>query len=104
MTIKQQLIQMIGLAQISHDDRFNPETYKDTTVQGESGRLNFKIVLGNLFAKGYLNDSNINFEIFKDHSGWQIWAWDYNSERPECNQFNTPYYKYDEVIKFINSL
>lgn len=83
-------------------DTYNPDTYFNSTDQGKAGFMRSQYVLGALFVKGYDNDSRVNFEIFyKDHQGYQIWIWDFDSEKcQEMNDFNTPYYNTDKVIEF----
>ncbi len=85
-------------------DTYNPETYFNNSITGDTGMLKSQYVLGNLYAKGYSEKAQMHFEIFKDHSTWQIWVWPFDSERPDRNQFSVPYYKYDEVIKFLSTL
>ncbi len=85
-------------------DTYNPDTYFNNSINSEAGMLKSQYVLGNLYAKGYSNKAEMNFEIFKDHGTWQIWVWKFNEEKTDHNQFSVPYYKYDEVIKFFSTL
>lgn len=101
--MKKKIIELIDFVQSSKpDDKWKPDTYLDTRNQCKDGILIVKYMMDNLFAKGYDNESTQNFEIFKDHCGWQIWVWDFGSDKkPNENQFNAPYHAYDEVRKFI---
>lgn len=100
--MKEHLLKLIGQVQDVVNDAWNPETYFDTRINGADGMLHSRYVLGNLFAKGYTENTKQNFEIFKDHSGWQIWVWDFDSQKnKERNTFNCPYYAYDKLVDFI---
>lgn len=100
--MKQHLIAMVGQVQDVINDTYNPDTYFDTRVNGADGMLNVRYVLGNLFAKGYSESTQQNFEIFKDHSTWQIWVWPFDGQKnPDKNNFSTPYYNYSKLVEYI---
>lgn len=102
--MNQHLKNLINLMQKYENDKYNSDTYFKNNITGEAGVLNSQYVLGNLFAKGYSEAAGVNFEIYKDHSTWQVWVWKFNTEKPEYNQFSVPYYKYQEVIEFFESM
>lgn len=102
--MKQHLLVLIDTIERVADDKYNPNTYFSNTINAENGMFNSAYVLGNLFVKGYSDKAGVNFEIFKDHSTWQIWVWNFETDKPVSNQFNTPYYNYDAVRKFLENL
>jgi len=102
--MNEHLRNLVYLMRQVENDKYNPETYFSNNISGESGMLISKNVLGNLYAKGYSNIANVNFEIFKDHSTWQIWVWGFESVKSENNQLSVPYYKYDDVIEFFKNM
>lgn len=100
--MKDKLIKMVQFVQANDQDRYNPETYQVSKLEhDENGHFNWSYILGNLYAEGAEVNKLLNFQIYKDHSTWQIWVWSIGMERPEYNQFNAPIYKYQEVIEFI---
>lgn len=85
------------------DDPWNPETY--VNMQRESGNdynFGWSYLLGNFYLKGYVG--NTRFEMFKDHSGWQIWHWDSIGNKTRNNQFNAPYYRVEELIQYLQGV
>ena len=99
--MKNKLIKLIKQVQDSSSDRFNADSYFNTSARTKEGMLISQYVLGNLFAKGYCNDTKQNFEIYKDHSTYQIWVWSFESSKSEYNQFSTAQSQYEKVIDFI---
>ncbi len=102
--LKEHLFELVDTIERIVDDKYNPDTYFSSTVNAKNGMFKSAYVLGNLFVKGYSDNAGVNFEIFKDQGTWQIWVWDYETDKPADNQFNTPYYNYDEVRKFMSEL
>lgn len=101
--MKKNLLELVDFVQAAKpDDKWKPETFIDNRIHCDDGMLITKYMMDNLFAKGYSDEQVLNFEIFKDHAGWQIWVWNYSADKNnEQNQFNAPYHAYDEVRKFI---
>lgn len=101
--MKQKILELIDFIEAAKpDDKWDPATYLDTRNQCDNGILITKYLMGNLFAKGYSESTLHNFEIFKDHSDWQIWVWYYTQDKnKDQNQFNAPYHAYNDVRKFI---
>ena len=100
--MKQHLINMVLRIKDVIDDSWNPETYFETRTLSESGSLHIRYVLGNLYASGYSESTQTFFEIFKDHSTWQVWVWQVDTVKDHSrNSFNTPYYNYDKLIEYI---
>jgi len=101
--MKKKIIELIDFVQAAKpEDKWNPATFLDTRNHCDNGILITKYMMDNLFAKGYSESTLQNFEIYKDHAGWQIWVWNYSEDKnKDQNQFNAPYHAYDEVRKFI---
>ena len=105
MSFKQKLIQVINDVHAVSDEKWNPGTYFQTSVTSSDGKIDARYLLGSLYVKGYSEAEEVNFEIFKDHSSWQIWIWDFaGAKDPNKNNYSAPWSpdrSTDDVITFI---
>lgn len=102
--MNEHLKNLINIIRENENDIYNSDTYFNNEITDSEGMLISHYVLGNVFAKGYINASRVNFEIYKNHNTWQVWVWQWDSEKKKENQFAAPYYKYDDVIAYLETL
>ncbi len=102
--MKDYLIDLIDRIESIVDDKYNPDTYFSDEFRNADGMVISHYVLGNAFAKGYLNNSKVNFEIYKGSTSWMIYVWSFSSNKPEKCQFITEHYNYDQVRDYLRTL
>lgn len=86
------------------DNVWNPEKYLGSrTVNGRSfgkeSAFNYKYVLGNAFAEGYID--NFQFRLFKNHSNFQLYMKTRDGGWPENCTYSVTVDKKNDLIAFI---
>ncbi|WNA15688.1 hypothetical protein XaC1_45 [Xanthomonas phage XaC1] len=99
--MKDKLIQVIKDTHDSQEKRFNPDFFVDSKRMSDEGMLIVKSLIGNLFVKGYSEESRKNFEVFKDSENYRIRLWVFDSNKPETFTFMCNANEMDIAIKYI---
>lgn len=96
------LLQVVDEIERVKKDRFNPETFiTSRKVVDEDMMFTLSYLLGNLYIKGVFEGFEPGgFEIFKDHSTWQVWIW---GETKPVLPFSCPEDRFDKVKHFIET-
>lgn len=102
--MKDKLIQVIKDAHDNYEHRFDPEMFIDSKRMSEEGMLLVKSVLGNMYIKGYSEQSEKNFEVLKDsdHYRVRIWAFDTNKPKDFTVVFGSN--EIDVVLKYLEDV
>lgn len=100
------IITLLTCVQDVANDTYNPDTYFNETDRSNAGMLISTYVLGSLFAKGYDNNSQLNFEIYyQANQGYQVWIWKFDADKDTTkNDFNTAYYNTHLVTDFFRKV
>lgn len=93
----EQLLKLVDEVHANYGDRYNPETYI-VSRKFTNDHLTFTVnyVLGNLYLIGTI-DGTHTFEIFKDHSTWQVFYYKRGAQRPDRVWLSRPIWDIDKV-------